>query len=848
RVEIIHEALLAAWPRVQGWIHEDAASARMRDQLRVAARQWDERERARGLLWRDEALAELEWWRSHHEGHGLTATERAFADASRAAAVRGRRRRRVALITAFAVLGIALAIMYWLRGEAAEQRSLVAEQAEKLHAQLVQNLRERGQQALFGGYVEEAQKYLGKAQALGDRSPALHFMLARAHASEHAELATIKTRADQIWFAAWSPDGARVLTEGSDSAVQIWDAATGRERFALGDHAPPVVAAWSPAGEIATADAAGVIRLWTADGQLRAAIRGAQRTPIRIAFSADGARFAVTRVGGNVALVDTAAGTLHATWQADPARAEAIAFDPAGARIVTAGRSGQAVVWSLEGKELARLVGHTDAIWHAVFDATGERVITASLDKTARVWDAQSGKPLHRLVGHDGRVTGLAVDVRARRIATASADTTVRLWSLDTGELLVTLRGHTAQVTAVAFAPGDQLVSASADGTARVWDLVHGVEAATYLHGGFLSAVDLDPTGQRLVTAGWAGTAKIWDLRRQSRLATYASPVAGAWADGVTSIYSAMVEGGRLAHIGPRGIAVWDLASEARWTWTAPALVGGALTPDGTVGVAADEQGVISVLDGRGALQRQFRGPPQGVTCVAIFPDGRRAVTGSPGGRLAIWELATGRLIAERQVGPVSELGVSRDGGALVAFENASAQLQRKASAWLLPSDLSSAVQLADDAGLLDAKFSPDGARLVTLSIDSTARVWRRDGRLEATLPHAAPVAMVAWSAKGSWLATGTRAGALTIWDRATWQARKVIAAHVNYINALAIDERDSLIASVAGDGVVKLWDVATYQEVARIPTGMGAAHLAFEPGQLLVTGTRATQSWRCDR
>src|SRR6185436_7978498 len=91
RVEIVHEALLAAWPRVREWIREDADSARMRDQVRAAARQWDERGRARGLLWRDEALTELELWRRHHEEHGLIAVERAFADASRTAAARGRR-------------------------------------------------------------------------------------------------------------------------------------------------------------------------------------------------------------------------------------------------------------------------------------------------------------------------------------------------------------------------------------------------------------------------------------------------------------------------------------------------------------------------------------------------------------------------------------------------------------------------------------------------------------------------------------------------------------------------------------------------------------------------------------
>src|SRR5262249_22326764 len=151
RVEIVHEALLAAWPRAQEWIREDADSARMRDQLRAAARQWDERERAHGLLWRDDALAELELWRPHHEAQGLTAIERGSADASRTAAVRGRRLRRLLLIAAFAVLGVALAVMFWLRSEAVHQGALADQQAQQVQQQLVRNYFERGQQGLLRG-------------------------------------------------------------------------------------------------------------------------------------------------------------------------------------------------------------------------------------------------------------------------------------------------------------------------------------------------------------------------------------------------------------------------------------------------------------------------------------------------------------------------------------------------------------------------------------------------------------------------------------------------------------------------------------------------------------------------
>jgi WD40 repeat protein len=443
-------------------------------------------------------------------------------------------------------------------------------------------------------------------------------------------------------------------------------------------------------------------------------------------------------------------------------------------------------------------------------------------------------------------VTSIAVDGRARRIATASADTTVRVWSLDTGEALATLRGHTAQVNSVAFAPDDQLVTASSDGTARVWDASLGVQTATYHHGGFLMRLGLDPGGRRLATASRSGTSRIWDLRRQSRLQTYAAPIARTGADGPRGLRP-VVEAGRLARFGTRGIATWELASSRPWSWGAPDIVAGALSPGGKIAIAVDAQGALHVLDANGKLQHRFRGPEPGVACLAAYPDGRRAATCS-GGTIAVWDVATGRSLAERRIGAVNAIGLSRDGSAMFAVERSDLRLEGKSAGWLLTGDLSRAVRLDHEGGLFEAMFSPDGTRLATLSQDGTARIWNRDGGLEATLRHDGPVAVAAWSSDGSWLATGTTTGTLTIWDRSSWRARKTIDAHPNFITALAIDDRDTLIASAGGDGIVKLWDVELLMQVGRIPTGEAVNHLAFDRDRILTSGPLATQSWRCDR
>jgi WD40 repeat protein len=839
RVEIIHEALLAAWPRVQEWLREDADSASMRDQVRSAARQWDERGRPRGLLWHDDSLADLERWRRRREDHGLTASERAFADASRHAATRVRRVRRIALVSAFAVLGIALAVMFWLRGEAAHQRGLVQEQ-------LVQSYVDRGQQALLGSNVELALESLETAFRMGARTPTVRFLLARARESKAAELVTLRGHDGRLDDVAFSPDRTRVLTVGHDGTIRIWDPTSGRVLQILRHHVPMAVAAWNPNGQgIVTADTAGTVRLWTNDGRLRASLTSARGAIMQITYRNDGALFALARMAGDVVIRDARSGELRAAWMADPKHLYSVAFDPSGTRVVTAGESGVAVVWSLEGQQQAKLEGHADAIWSAVFDHRGERIITVSRDATAYVWDAHTGKALHRLQGHDGRVTNVAIDDRDRLIATTGTDGTARIWSLDTGKLLATLRGHTAQVNKAIFAPDDQLVTLAADGTARIWDLTLGAQIAMYHHGGFLArGADLDPQARRLATASWSGTAKIWDLRRQSRIRTFSHPVAQ-----ITRGFEsprAMLAAGRLARIGPRGVAVWELSTSDFWMREVPEATDGTLTSDGQSVIAADTRGMLHVLDASGQLRHRFHAHAQKIASVAAYPDGRRVATCGVDGTIAVWELPSGRKLAQRRVGAVTAIRLSPDGSAMFAFEKGR-EWEGKATGWLLAGDLSRVISLEHDAGLLDVAFSPDKAQLATLTHDGIARIWNLDGKLEATLHHSGMLMSAAWSADGSWLATGTSGGVLTIWDPSSWQPRKKIEAHSNFISALAFDENGTLLASAGGDGLAKIWDTERFFQVGAVPADGLVQHLVFTRGQLLVSGSRATQSWRCD-
>lgn len=166
----------------------------------------------------------------------------------------------------------------------------------------------------------------------------------------------------------------------------------------------------------------------------------------------------------------------------------------------------------------AILKGHADIVNHAVFSADGTRILTASNDKTARLWNAKTGKLLAELKGHTDWVNNAAFSPDGTRIVTASLDGTARLWDGKTGKLVVVMKGHTSSVSDAAFAPdGTRIVTASDDHTARLWDGKTG-ECLAELKGHTeeVSSAVFSPDGTDIVTAGRDNTARLWRTPLQS--------------------------------------------------------------------------------------------------------------------------------------------------------------------------------------------------------------------------------------------------------------------------------------------------------------------------------------------
>ncbi|MDX1383018.1 MAG: hypothetical protein R3190_05195, partial [Thermoanaerobaculia bacterium] len=827
RVEIIHESLLANWPRLVGWQTQDADAARVRDELRQAARTWDERGRPAGRLWTGATFREFLAWRERYPGR-LSEVEEAFA-AAMSSHARRRRRGRVTAAAAAAVLLLGLALVF-----AVLWRSSVAERVRADSQQLV-SLGRVELDTFPTAAVAHATASLRVRDDPSARFLALEALWRGPLALVASEEASFWPRftADGEWFVEPSSITPTIRVFGADGSSDVAEgsaAGKGYNVILMAAAAPNFVSRGNLAGETR-------ISFWSAPERRLLASRsyppGTRGVGIHIA--PDGSRGFFTYLEGSSLLTDVfyTDGRHQRLGSVDvgilppggglPA---GLTFGPKEALLLL--KNGEPFISDLDDNGFTaprRLSIHEDsAVRAAAVDPHSGLLATLDESGKIRVWDTAMRPAAATILAESGderlEFPLFALDGTLLFANTVSAPRDrFFVWRLADGEIDFAGSVQLPDSDNVEAAAGRFLAKSGADGKTRVWDLEASpaAEPRVFARPGssFPGHPSISPGGRWLTTAGadglmfwplhpspgpfptvlaghrdqvngvavgpggeWVassshdGTVRRWPLRSESP----ATPEILFDRDAFLYEMSASGDGDRIL-VGT-GYDPWLITLSTGETsrlsllgrnqaksWTS-------LSPDGrlaaaSAGLPSTNEGTVQVkdLDTGRTISELEPGGDRTSTLNAFAFLGNEEVLTSDGGKLYRKSLEGGVTNVVAEVGRVALIVTSRD-GRRAGIIDANPQSRTTGTAAIVDLDTGEVRKLPTHGGrVLTMALGPEGRVVATGDEDGIIRVGPvGPDEPHLLLGHDGSIGDLEFDPTGEWIVSGGFDGTVRIW------------------------------------------------------------------------------------
>ncbi len=415
--------------------------------------------------------------------------------------------------------------------------------------------------------------------------------------------------------------------------------------------------------------------------------------------------------------------------------------------------------------EIKVQIGHTSVITQTTISPDGKFVLSASWDKTIKLWEVNSGKLIRTFEGHLDKVNTICFSQDGKNIFSGGDDKTIICWETSTGKILKKIEGSENEISSLVISPDNKVLASSSGDKINIWNTLSGEIIHIFSgHTNTISKINFSNDGSYLISSAFK-ELKLWNIKT--------------------------------------GIIVKDFEKN-NYYYYSPVF-----SPDDKYILTGSGDRIIRLLEiSTGKTIRTYEDNESRVTAVAFSPDGKFILSGCDDKTVKLRDAANSQIISvfnahSNDVRFVSftpdfEYILSSSGSEIMISESATGRFVKSFE--------------GHTRAISSIVHSPDGKYILTGCFDNTLKYWEvSTGKLINTFEgHTDLIRTVAISSDGKYALSGAADNTVRLWDIESSILLKTFEGHNDIVTSVAFSPDGKFVLSGSWDNTVKLWSIAT--------------------------------------